>query len=268
MNELPRQKLCELIAEHGASLCDEPLRCEELLRDLCPNNPGEVNLLVDALRDGVASQLRSPSPVPMELRLSRLSKFLGQHKLLPQETARWAVESWALALGSAQPDRTEDRPENYPAAEPKNYWPMVGVVVLVAAAACWWFGVLPGWRFSSAPPKALKVRIEAPPGTYLGYSVGYFDGESDPEISGRSMEIPESGVYAEDLRGGHQGVQVGVTLQRAGSVTVILLAGTSEIQRATAHAQFEEVKVKAGTVYITEHMLRNFLPPGYLNSNH
>lgn len=73
MNELPRQKLCELIAEHGESLCDEPLRCEERLRDLCPNNPGEVNVLVDALRVGVATQLRSGSPVPIELRLLRLT---------------------------------------------------------------------------------------------------------------------------------------------------------------------------------------------------
>src|SRR5437870_81403 len=100
MNELPRQKLCELITKYGESLCDEPSRCEGLLRDLCPKDRGAVNLLVNALREGVATELRSHTvSVPIELAVSRLAKRLREHLLLSEEIARWAVESWALALG-------------------------------------------------------------------------------------------------------------------------------------------------------------------------
>jgi hypothetical protein len=141
---------------------------------------------------------------------------------------------------------------------------VVGVVVLVgaAAAAGWWFGVLPGFRFSPAPPKAPNVRIEGPPGTELGYVVSYVDGGRDPELTIRDIKIPESGVYAEHLEGGHRGVLVQVKLRREGTVTVILLDGTREIQRATAQALGINVtadqwlaQVKAGTVYITMYKL-------------
>jgi hypothetical protein len=98
--------------------------------------------------------------------------------------------------------------------------------------------------------KAPKVRIEGPPGTPLGYSVSYFDGKGGVDATGTGMVIPESGVYAEDLQGGHQGVLVQVTPQRAATVTVILLDGTREIQRATVQADKELAQVKAGKVNV------------------
>jgi hypothetical protein len=101
MNNLPRQTLCELIAKYGSSLCDEPLRCEGLLRDLCGEFRSEINLLVDAVRERVASDLLSSSEsVPTDLLLARLAKRLQDHRALSEATARWVVESWALALGS------------------------------------------------------------------------------------------------------------------------------------------------------------------------
>ena len=36
MHDAPRQKLRELIIEYGCSLCDDPRRCEALLKDYCP----------------------------------------------------------------------------------------------------------------------------------------------------------------------------------------------------------------------------------------
>jgi hypothetical protein len=110
--------------------------------------------------------------------------------------------------------------------------------------------VVSGCRFSSAPPKAPKVRIEGPPGTPLGYSVSYFDDKGGLDATGEGKVIPESGVYAEDLQGGHQGVLVQVTPQRAATVTVILLDGTREIQRATVQADKELAQVKAGKVNV------------------
>src|SRR5438445_4581423 len=112
MNDLPRQKLCELIAKYGESLCDEPLRCEGLLRDLCPKDRGTVNLLVNALREGVATELRNHSvSVPIELTLSRLTKRLQEHLMLSQEVSRWAVETWALALGKTPEADLTKNPE-------------------------------------------------------------------------------------------------------------------------------------------------------------
>lgn len=100
MNYLSRQKLREMIARYGESLCDEPLRCEGLLRDLCGQERGAVNVLVNALREGVANELRSHSvSAPLELTLARLTKRLREHQGLSEDIARWAVESWAIALG-------------------------------------------------------------------------------------------------------------------------------------------------------------------------
>ena len=100
MNNLPRQKLCELIARFGTSLCDEPGRCEGYLRDYCPQHRREVNVLVTALKESVAADLLSVSEsMPVEVVLGRLVKRLRDHHGTEEQTARWAVESWALALG-------------------------------------------------------------------------------------------------------------------------------------------------------------------------
>jgi len=46
MNDIPRQKLQYIISQFGRVVCDEPKRCEALLRDLCPENRREINLLI------------------------------------------------------------------------------------------------------------------------------------------------------------------------------------------------------------------------------
>jgi hypothetical protein len=112
MNDYPRQTLCELIARHGASLCDEPGRCEGLLRDLCPHDRGKVNVLVNALRERVTFDLlNGNASVPVELLIGRLAMRLEQHHGMREEIALWAVESWALALGriTHTPDRGNSR---------------------------------------------------------------------------------------------------------------------------------------------------------------
>jgi hypothetical protein len=100
MNDLPRQKLCELIAKYGSSLCDEPLRCEGLLRDFCGEYKGEIHVLVSALKERVAVDLLgSDGRVPQEALFARLNKRLRENLGLAEDAAQWAVESWALALG-------------------------------------------------------------------------------------------------------------------------------------------------------------------------
>ncbi len=100
MNELPRQKLSEIIAQYGRYLCDNPQRCEGLLRDFCGQHRKEISALVGALKEGVPTELRSSqNTVPKELLLARLTKRLQDNLALADDAARWAVESWALALG-------------------------------------------------------------------------------------------------------------------------------------------------------------------------
>jgi WD40 repeat protein len=100
MNELPQQKLCKIITQYGQSVYDNPQRVEGLLRDFCGQHKKEIAVLVGALKDGVPDQLQaSKNSVPHVILLARLSKRLQDNLGLAKETAIWAVESWALALG-------------------------------------------------------------------------------------------------------------------------------------------------------------------------
>ncbi len=57
MDVVPRIKLGELIDEYGFSLCRDAKRCEGLLRDVCGENRREINILVSAVREGIAAEL-------------------------------------------------------------------------------------------------------------------------------------------------------------------------------------------------------------------
>ena len=51
-------------------------------------------MLVSALREGVAADLLASSDsVPLEVLLARLTKRLQDNLALPEDVARWAVES-------------------------------------------------------------------------------------------------------------------------------------------------------------------------------
>ena len=56
MNNQPRQKLRELIIEYGRLLCDDPRRCEALLKDYCGQHKREIFVLISALKNHVADR--------------------------------------------------------------------------------------------------------------------------------------------------------------------------------------------------------------------
>ena len=100
MNNIPRQKLKEIILQYGHSLCDDPKRCGAFLLDFCGQYRKEVSVLVNALKEKVALDLlASSSNVPLEVKIAQLTKRLQDNLGLTQEAARWAVESWGVALG-------------------------------------------------------------------------------------------------------------------------------------------------------------------------
>ena len=107
MNDLPRQKLCEIITQYGQSVYDNPQRCEGLLRDFCGQYRKEIAVLIGALKDEVPSQLQAlKNSVPHTILLARLKKRLEDNLGLGEEAATWAVESWALALGVISEEET------------------------------------------------------------------------------------------------------------------------------------------------------------------
>ncbi|MGE0085295.1 MAG: DUF1566 domain-containing protein [Desulfococcaceae bacterium] len=100
MNDNPLQQLTYIITHYGRSVIDDPRRCEALLRDLCPEQRREVNVLVSALKEGVPHDLISMNrSMPEELTLSRLRKRLYDDLGMAEDFAHWAVETWGLALG-------------------------------------------------------------------------------------------------------------------------------------------------------------------------
>lgn len=103
MHDIPREKLVEIIRTYGQVLADEPRRIEALLRDLCPQHPREINLIAGAAREKVPADLLAAAGVqPFGLLAGRLSKRLCDHLSITEKAAQWAVESWALALGTVQ----------------------------------------------------------------------------------------------------------------------------------------------------------------------
>ncbi len=98
MNDIPRHKLQYIITQYGRAICDEPKRCEALLRDLCPEYKREINVLIIALKEKVAADLMTASDaIPKEVQLARFTKRLYDNLGIAEEFVQWAVEAWDLA---------------------------------------------------------------------------------------------------------------------------------------------------------------------------
>lgn len=99
ISDIPRQELCILVANFGRGLCDDPQRCEALLRDYCGTYRREIALLVNAMREQVPAELMSTEgKVPYAILRSRLVKKLEENLAITTEAAEWSVDAWAAAL--------------------------------------------------------------------------------------------------------------------------------------------------------------------------
>src|SRR3712207_3690877 len=105
MNELPRQKLRELVARHGRPIVRDARRVEALLKDYSGRFRREVSVLVSALEEGVPQDmLDAPTGTPPRVLLARMARRLTDRLALSEEAARWSANSWALALGLVSDD--------------------------------------------------------------------------------------------------------------------------------------------------------------------
>lgn len=105
MHDVPRQSLKAIIQQYGEDVCDDARRCEALLRDYCGEYRREIFVLVSALEEGVADELRRVKAAPPTAQLStgvlipRLAQELHETTALSEEAALWGVRVWAEALG-------------------------------------------------------------------------------------------------------------------------------------------------------------------------
>jgi hypothetical protein len=97
----PNKALPQLINHYGISLCEEPKRCEALLKDSCGGkHQREISLLVNALKEKITVNLLNP---PLWLSKSQLFSYLTSrlHRNLglDKKLSAWAVSTWANSLG-------------------------------------------------------------------------------------------------------------------------------------------------------------------------
>ncbi|MFZ0005216.1 MAG: HEAT repeat domain-containing protein [Methanoregula sp.] len=120
MNDTARTMLSRLIALYGVSIAHDANRCEGLLRDTCPECSREIFVLVHAVRQHIPDDLLTPRhALPLALTEAFLIKRLEDELGFSSEVARWAVISWAEALGRADPApiKQDDRVLQVPTAE-------------------------------------------------------------------------------------------------------------------------------------------------------
>jgi len=102
-----------LVTERPELLEDWRL-CEALLRDRCPREERGINLLVDALREGVPLQLKKASgTTPLEALGWKLTRLLHKRRGIEAGLAGWAVETWARALGRGPLRLVETVPDRH-----------------------------------------------------------------------------------------------------------------------------------------------------------
>jgi hypothetical protein len=106
LNDYPRQKLHKIVVERGTSIIDNPKMVKGLLLDYCTSTgqskttyQKEINALIMALDHGIPRDIViSAKNNTYELQRNAFKKRLTD-LALDEEVARWAVESWAEALG-------------------------------------------------------------------------------------------------------------------------------------------------------------------------
>ena len=185
MNDSARTTLARLVARYGVSVAHDPNRCEGLLRDTCPECSREIFVLTHAVRQHVTDDLLAPRhTLPLSLTEGFLAKRLEDELGFSTDVARWAVISWAEALGLADPATpaaTPKKPATPDPATPTNpalreQW----AADLVHAPRSVRLGIIA--NLAGAPDKGnLRLLIGALENDDWAVRSAAFDALSDPE---------------------------------------------------------------------------------------
>lgn len=114
MEDVARNKLNAVIEIFGTSIIEEPDRLKSWLLDCCPSKKKEIKTIVDSAMNCVPQELlKKPQNVPVELVFARLEKRLVDDLGISEDNARWAVESWGIALGIGVSKLKENKKVRY-----------------------------------------------------------------------------------------------------------------------------------------------------------
>ncbi len=104
MNDLPRQKLCDVLHQYGVPILSDQRRLKALLNDLCGEYKLEINILMGALQEHVAEDLLAAQNTELgQFLAAQLARRLEDNLGLTAEAAQWAIETWAACLGYRLP---------------------------------------------------------------------------------------------------------------------------------------------------------------------
>jgi hypothetical protein len=116
----PRALLKELVEGDGPEVLEQPLRIEGMLRDFAGEHRREIAALMACWRGGVVGRLRGGEDSLLLPDYEKLAREMAEKMEGPPELARWAVESWAVALGLLKTEQAAALPEEPAAAVPAS----------------------------------------------------------------------------------------------------------------------------------------------------
>ena len=126
--------LGEILIRHGRAALTDATLCQNLLKDYCPEHKEAIALLALAVRERIASDLLvSHDGLDRGLLRALLVKRLRKAQSLNEGDARWAVDSWAIAIRTfvrAESKESEILSPPTPITElnPCNPWFTFGVI--------------------------------------------------------------------------------------------------------------------------------------------
>jgi hypothetical protein len=160
MNDQARKKLCDFIANYGPNICSTPGTCKMVLGQQCADFPAEKDLFLRTLdRGAVAGVMKAPVGGPWD----DLVKTVAGSSVAPAD-ARWAVESWAIALGK-HPDVAPPPPEPVISLNAPPEATKTGVVRATGSTMLVGIGGAMGGAFTSMLLMlvAVVLTVKAPP---------------------------------------------------------------------------------------------------------
>jgi hypothetical protein len=116
MDDAVQQALRLLVEQKGKEAMLDARRCEGLLRDYCPSAKHEVRVLMQSLEKKCPQRLMDTPPASRsDAVISSQARLLAQETALADAEARWAVQSWAFALGwTVEPSAEGQLPRKKP----------------------------------------------------------------------------------------------------------------------------------------------------------
>jgi hypothetical protein len=101
IDNIPREKLREIVKTYGETIIDNPKRLRALLSDYCcGGNKREINAIISSLEERIPHEiLKSKNTVPLNILLPQLKKRLSENTYYSDDLVAWSIKTWILAFG-------------------------------------------------------------------------------------------------------------------------------------------------------------------------